>query len=232
MPLDPASFVPLLATLEYTIEEKTMIKPTSLKCSENNSRLIPKSLGNRSVGGTFLLILAIFSLCGYHHQREHAPLHSTEVDFSRSTEVDFGVTSSSIMLSAASSGSAAATALVAVATGSSLDVLVVALKPVLLELGVVVILQSVGVPLVSTLGLLARRVRWASIGRGIGVSATAVKHIKLSMKVGGHVWKQVVGLYTKTSASKGVNVIKQIIKQQIYHHDDNDDDHDVAVKDH
>jgi hypothetical protein len=215
------------------------MEPTPLKCSDTNSESIPKSLRNRSVGagGTFLLIFAIFSLCGYHHQHGHAPLRSTEVDLLRSTtEVDFGVTSSSIMLSAASSGSAAATALVAVATGSSLDMLMVALKPVLLELGVVVILQSVGVPLVSTLGLLARRIRWVSIGRGIGVSATAVKHFKLSAKVGGHVWKQLVGTYTKTSASKIVgrskNIIKQIIKQQIYHHDDSDDDHELELKAH
>jgi hypothetical protein len=214
-----------------------MMNPTSLKCSVTNSESIPKSLRNRSVSGTFLLILAIFSLCGYHHQHGHAPLRSTELDILRSTtELDFGLKPSSIMLSAASSGSAAATALVAVATGSSLDMLVVAIKPVLLELGVVVLLQSVGVPMVSTLGLLARRVRWASIGRGIGVSATAVKHFKLSAKVGGHVWKQLVGTYTKTSASKIVgrskSIIKQLIKQQIYHHDDSDGDHEEVVKAH
>jgi hypothetical protein len=210
-----------------------MMDPISLNCSDTNSESIPKSLRNRSVR-TFLIIIAILSLCGYHHQHEHARLRSTEVDLLRSTEVDFGVKSSSIMLSAASSGSAAATALVAVATGKgSLDMLVVALKPVLLELGVVVILQSVGVPMVSTLGLLARRVRWASIGRGIGVSATAVKNFKLSAKVGGQVWKQLAGTYTKTSASKIVgrskNIIKQMIKQQIYHHED---DHEEAVKAH
>jgi hypothetical protein len=208
---------------------------TPFQSSDTNSESIPKSLRNRSVG-VFFLILAIFSIGGYHHHHEHAALRSTEVDFLRSTEVDFGLKSSSIMLSAASSGSAAATALVAVATKSSLDMLVVALKPVLLELGVVVLLQSIGVPMVSTLGLLARRVRWASIGRGIGVSATAVKHFKLSVQVGGKVWKQLVGTYTKTSATKIVsrskNIIKQMIKQQIYHHDDDDDDHEHAVEAH
>jgi hypothetical protein len=216
-----------------------MMEATSLKYSEKNFESIPKSLRNRSVGGTFLLILAISSLCGYRHQHGygHAPLRSTEVDFLRSTKVDFGVVeSSSIMLSAASSGTAAATALVAVATGSSLDMLVMALKPVLLELGVVVILQSVGVPMVSTLGLLARRVRWASIGRGIGVSATAIKHLKLTLKVGGKVWKELVLTYTKTSASKIVGrskrIIKHVIKQQIYHHDGNDGAREQAVEVH
>lgn len=209
-----------------------MMDPTPLLSSDANSESIPRSLRNRSVG-TFLLILAIFSICGYHHQHEHVPLRSTEADFLRSTEVDFGLKeSSSMMLSAASSGSAAAaaTALVAVATGSSLDMLLVALKPVLLELGVVVLLQSVGMPMVSTLSLLARRVRWASIGRGIGVSATAVKHFKLTAQVGGRVWKHLAGTYTKTSASKIVgrskSIIKQMIKQQIYHHDDNDGDNE------
>jgi hypothetical protein len=199
------------------------------KSSDKDYESIPRSLRNRSVGA-FFLFLAIFSIGGYHHRHEHPRV--------RSTEEDFGLKSSSIMLAAASTGSAAATALVAVATKSSLDMMVLALKPVLLELGVIVLLSNVGVPLVSTLGLLARRVRWVSIGRGIGVSATAVKHFKLSAQVGGKVWKHLAGTYTKTSATKIVsrskNIIKQMIKQQIYHHeDDHDGDQEkAAVKGH
>jgi hypothetical protein len=198
----------------------------------SNSKSIARSLRNGSVGN-FLLILAILSIGGYHHQHEHVPL--------RSTEVDFGLESSNIMtareplLSTASAGSVAATALVAAATRSSLDMLVLALKPVLLELGVVVILQSVGVPMVSTLGLLARRIRWASIGRGmgIGVSANAVKNLRVTAQVGGRVWKQLAVGYTRTSASKIVgrskSIIKQLLKEFIHHPDGADQEKAVEA---
>jgi hypothetical protein len=199
--------------------------PTPLQRSDTctNSKSIARSLVRNGSVGTFLvLILAILSIGGYHHHHEHVPLRSTEIDFSLED-----MTGRNLLLSVASSGSVAATALVAVATKSSLDMLVVAMKPILLELGVVVILQSIGMPMVSTLGLLARRIRWASIGRGIGVSATAVKHLKVTAQVGGKVWKQLVVTYTRTSASKVVgrskSLMKQILKQQIYLHDDNDE---------
>jgi hypothetical protein len=225
-----------------------MMDPTPLyrSATDTNSKSITRSLRNGSVGTFLFIVLAILSVgreyC--HHQHEHVPLRSAE-------QMDFGLedSSSSIMtvrkpqpqqLAVASvSGmhSAVTTSLVAVATGSSLDMLALALKPVLLELGVVVVLQSIGLPMVSTLGLLARRIRWASIGRGMGVtvSATAVKHFKVSVLAAGKVWKHISVTYTRTSASKVVGRSKSIIKSIIHRHDrDNDDDnsHEKSVESH
>jgi hypothetical protein len=223
MPLQiPLAVFQFTQTLDSSIQ-KTMIMmdriPLQRSDTDTNSKSIARSLRNGSVGTFLALILAILAIGGHHHHHEHAPLRSNEVDFALKDSSSSSMTLHPL-LSAASSGSAVATVLVAAATGSSLDMLVVALKPVLLELGVVVILQSIGMPMVSTLGLLARRIRWASIGRGIGVSATAVKHLKVTAQVGGKIWKQTVVMYTRTSASKVVGrsktLIKQIIKQQLH----------------
>jgi hypothetical protein len=92
------------------------------------------------------------------------------------------------------------------------------LKPVLLEVGVLVLFQAVGFPVISKLVTLlpVRRLRL--------LKALSPKHMRMVRSGSSRVWKGLVAGYSKTSASKIVNRSKKIIKVFLPH-DDVDEHH-------
>jgi hypothetical protein len=183
-----------------------MMMSPPIRRSDTKSNL--KSLRSGSFG-TFLLVLAILSTTFY------APSRATTTPSQPFPAAHLEMTPP--VLSTASGA-------LLIGAGSKLDVWVLALKPIAMELGVVVILQSIGLPMVSKLGFLARRVRWASIGRGIGISAKAAKNMQVTVEAGGRLWKQMVLTYSRTSASKIVGRSKRIVNLFRPHDDDDDEE--------
>ena len=101
------------------------------------------------------------------------------------------------------------------------------LKPVLLEIGVLVLCQAVGFPVISKLATLLLGVRRLRLGvrrlRLLKVLSNP-KHLRMVRAGSSRVWKGLVAGYSKTSASKIVNRSKKIIKVFL-HHDDDDEKH-------
>lgn len=101
------------------------------------------------------------------------------------------------------------------------------LKPILIELGVVVVLQAVGIPLLGTAGTLLRRIRIVQIGRTLHVPAPILRQIarqgRLVSRASNHVWKAAGTVYSKTSLSKIVQRTKKLVK--VFSHGNDEEEH-------
>ena len=86
------------------------------------------------------------------------------------------------------------------------------------EVGIVIALQAI-FPVVNRLVLVAKRIKWASLG--VRVSPALGRMLKTF----GDVWHSIMLLYKKTSASKIVTRTKKMVKI-FKHHDDDHDEHD------
>lgn len=88
------------------------------------------------------------------------------------------------------------------------------LKPIFLEVGVLVLFQAVGFPVISKLVSLLpiRRLRLLRV-----LSPT---HLRMVRAGGSRMWKGLLAGYSKTSASKIVNRSKKIIKVFLPHDDE------------
>ena len=81
------------------------------------------------------------------------------------------------------------------------------LKPILLEIGALVLCQAVGFPVLSKLITVLPGVRRLRL-----LKALSPKHLRMVRAGSSRVWKGLVAGYSKTSASKIVNRSKKIIK--------------------
>jgi hypothetical protein len=116
------------------------------------------------------------------------------------------------------------------------------LGPLASELGAVVITQSIGLPLLGRITVLARRVPWATLARSSHRLSPILGRIlhgfvragaKVSKSLGRH-WKSLMMYYKKTSASKIVTRTKKMVKIYKYHNesDEHNHDHEEAHADH
>jgi hypothetical protein len=100
------------------------------------------------------------------------------------------------------------------------------LRPILLEVGVVVLCQAVGLPLISKLGVMARKIRWMSLAknlrplRRLPVGKHLIRHGKVIRLYSGRTWKAFGAVYSKTSLSKIVNRSKKLVKMFMHQHED------------
>ena len=202
------------------------IRPTHLamnshaRMDRSNARKLEPSHAGRSLGSFLLffvvawLIAALKTTTRNWNQPESLP----GLERPAYTKVEL------LPSKAGSSFLSVASGAVMVVTGSStLDLVMVALKPLLLEFGVLVVLQSVGLPVLSKLVMGARKIRWAGVGhRGIRVSSSLAKGLRVAAQATSRVWKQLVTGYSRTSASKIVNRSKKIIKL-FYHPNDSNE---------
>lgn len=104
---------------------------------------------------------------------------------------------------------------------------ILSLGPVASEVGIVVALQAC-FPLISKAVVLAKQIRWASLG--VRLSPTVGRFLKIF----GKVWHTLMMGYKKTSASKIVSRAKKMVKIYKYHDDDDhhDDEHHDSGHDH
>lgn len=91
------------------------------------------------------------------------------------------------------------------------------------EVGIVIALQAI-FPVVNRVVMVARRVKWASVGVRIAPSVSRV------LKVFGDVWHKLMLAYKKTSASKIVTRTKKMVK--LFKHHDDEHHHDDDAHDH
>lgn len=101
-------------------------------------------------------------------------------------------------------------------------------KPVLLvEVGAMILTQAIGLPLLSRLGMVARRLRWMGVavskasprlviagahqGRRLGATLLT-RQLRFVSQLSSRFWKLLGNIYAKTSASKIVNRSKKLIK--------------------
>lgn len=111
--------------------------------------------------------------------------------------------------------------------------LALALKPLLVELGVVLLLQAVGLPLLSMLGVLIRRIpirvfsrnlRWtAKVAARLPLTRVLSRHLRTLSLHSARWWKAFGALYSKASLSKIVNRSKRLIKLYVLRHDEKDE---------
>jgi hypothetical protein len=111
-----------------------------------------------------------------------------------------------------------------VETGAAADVakMTLVLKPFAIEIGALLLCQAVGLPLLSKLGGIVRRLRWSLPLKNIRLGQPAFRlisaarqHARLLSRHGTGVWKRMVSVYSKTSASKIVTRSKKLIKLHI-----------------
>lgn len=98
----------------------------------------------------------------------------------------------------------------------------VALKPILVQLSAVMIGQAIGLPLLSKLGILARRIRWSLIWKTLRLSQTGRvigRPARVVQTGGQRVWKTAGSVYSRTSLSKIVNRSKKLVKVFLPHDD-------------
>jgi hypothetical protein len=115
-------------------------------------------------------------------------------------------------------------------------------KPIVVELGAVVLCQAVGLPLLSKMGVLLRRARGSvpynhhllAASRGLAmfvvkrfpptarrVVARQARMVTLST---GRAWKAFGHVYKQTSLSKIVNRSKKLLKVFVVHRDPHDEE--------
>ena len=108
------------------------------------------------------------------------------------------------------------------------------MQPLVLELGAVVLCQAVGLPLLSKLGVMLRRVRVPShlllkgtaAMRRIPVARTMARHVKVAS---GRAWKAFGHVYKQTSLSKIVNRSKKLLKVFVHHPDHSHDNEEGSL---
>jgi len=126
-----------------------------------------------------------------------------------------------------STGEAASGAAV-LATGNKLEWVSDIAKPVIIELGVVVLFQTVGLPFhfLSKVAYSMRRMPRVSavLRRSLRLSAPMVRSLKAGMRKGVRLWNFMKVGYKKTSATKVVGHSKKIAKIFIHHHDDEEEE--------
>jgi hypothetical protein len=111
----------------------------------------------------------------------------------------------------------------------SLKILRIA-KPLLLEVGILLLCQAVGfqflIKLLTPL-MAVRRFRPFKV-------FLSPRHVRALHAGGTRIWKALLAAYSKTSASKLVNRSKKILKSLIHlhHGDEDDDDHDEYCDEH
>lgn len=114
--------------------------------------------------------------------------------------------------------------LVIFATGAAGVVTTKQLKPILIEVGAVIVLQAVGLPLLGTAGNLLRRIRIVQLGRTLHIPSPILRQIakqgRLLSRTGTQVWKAAGTVYSKTSLSKIVQRTKKLVKVFSSSHDD------------
>jgi hypothetical protein len=112
-------------------------------------------------------------------------------------------------------------------------------KPILIEVGAILLLEALGLSVFSKLGAVLRRIRWArlvpasrrllSTGGGVvrvSVSRVVLRQLRFLSRFGSRLYKSFVQLYSRTSASKIVTRAKKFIKVMMLPHDDNEHEHD------
>jgi hypothetical protein len=108
------------------------------------------------------------------------------------------------------------------------------------ELGVVVITQSIGLPLLGRIAVLTRRIPWAAVVRsghrlspilGRMLQGFVRAGVKVSKSFGRH-WKSLMTYYKKTSASKVVTRTKKMVKIYQHHNESDEHEHEEAQDDH
>lgn len=104
------------------------------------------------------------------------------------------------------------------------QLLSLSLKPILIEVGAVIVLQAVGLPLLGTAGNLLRRIRIVQLGRTLHIPSPILRQIakqgRLLSRTGTQVWKAAGTVYSKTSLSKIVQRTKKLVKVFSSSHDD------------
>jgi hypothetical protein len=125
-------------------------------------------------------------------------------------------------------------------------VLSILLKPIVVELGAVVLCQAVGLPLLSKLGVILRRVRTQgafvlphghhllAATRGLrtvlarrfppAARRIVARQARVVSTRTGQAWKTFGHVYKQTSLSKIVNRSKKLLKVFVVHHDLHDDE--------
>jgi hypothetical protein len=127
-------------------------------------------------------------------------------------------------------------------------ILSVLFKPLVVELGAVVLCQAVGLPLLSKLGVLLRRFRgslWcshrvAAASRGLGAlllrrippaaRRVAARQARVVSVGTGRAWKAFGNVYKQTSLSKIVNRSKKLMKVFVAHHHEHPDEEERGPK--
>jgi hypothetical protein len=93
------------------------------------------------------------------------------------------------------------------------------LKPVLVELGAVLLVQAVGLPVIAKLAFAARKIRWLQVSRNLRLSGSAIKRLSAAWRSSTRVWSTLGHVYKKTSASKVVRETKRLVKVFAHHHE-------------
>jgi hypothetical protein len=121
---------------------------------------------------------------------------------------------------------AVATAASSTAIAETPQVTWIIAKPLLVEVGVLVLFQALGLPLLAKLALPLRRLRWIRIPKRF-VSGNIVRTVRMMQRNSSKTWKTLLKFYTNTSSSKIVQRSKKLIHIFIHH----DEDHEVKDED-
>lgn len=92
-------------------------------------------------------------------------------------------------------------------------------KPLLIEVGAMVLLQTLGIPVVSKLLFSFQKVRWNSLFRSLHVSKAVLQSGKVWMRNTGKLWHSLKDMYKKTGATKVVRETKRIVHSLEEEHD-------------
>jgi hypothetical protein len=90
------------------------------------------------------------------------------------------------------------------------------LRPIVVELGAVALLQMIGFPVLGRVAFLMRRVNLMRLGRHLHVPTPVLRQLSRQVRVltrtSAKLWKTAESIYSKTSLSKLVQRIKKLLK--------------------
>lgn len=118
-------------------------------------------------------------------------------------------------------------------------------KPILMEVGAILLLEALGLSVFSKLSAALRRIRWArlvpasrrwlSVGGGtvrVSVVRVMLRQLRFLSRLGSKFYKSLVQMYSRTSASKIVTRAKKLIKVMMLPDEHEHDETEETMKGH